>query len=470
MRLGPIQLLLPTLALLTCSVEDLPPASTYESTLIEGVPHVLQKPDFCGEACAEMFLKKLGENIDQDYVFDRSDLDPSLGRGLYTAELALSLTRIGFEVGDVWTPVGTERRLKAQFEALHDDLLAQVPSIVCMRYSSKREAPQHFRLVLGYDSDSDEVIYHEPAAANGAYSRMPREAFLDLWPLRDRRGRRVVVRIRLEQGALEYGDPSSGFSAADYAQHVIGIRPRVPTGFTVLVEKPFVVIGDGHPVEVAGYSRRVVRWTVDLIKRDFFIRSPKKIVDIWMFENTESYRRHTRALFQHTPDTPYGYYSEQHNALIINISTGGGTLVHEIIHPFIRANFPDCPAWFNEGLASLYEYPTVRRGHIHGLVNWRLPGLKQAIQSRSLPSFATLTSLGEQAFYDEDPGTNYAQSRYLCHYLQQQDLLVDFYHAFYENRHKDPTGFETLRQILGSPDMYEFQQEWEEWVLTLTQQ
>ena len=24
----------------------------------------------------------------------------------------------------------------------------------------------------------------------------------------------------------------------------------------------------------------------------------------------------------------------------MNISTGGGTLVHEIVHPFIEANFP----------------------------------------------------------------------------------------------------------------------------------
>ena len=34
----------------------------------------------------------------------------------------------------------------------------------------------------------------------------------------------------------------------------------------------------------------------------------------------------------------------------MNISTGGGTLVHEIVHPFIEANFPACPPWLNEGL------------------------------------------------------------------------------------------------------------------------
>ena len=39
----------------------------------------------------------------------------------------------------------------------------------------------------------------------------------------------------------------------------------------------------------------------------------------------------------------------------MNIATGGGTLVHEIVHPFMAANFEQCPSWFNEGLGSLYE-------------------------------------------------------------------------------------------------------------------
>ena len=37
-----------------------PPAPTYADALIKDVPHVAQKPDFCGEACVEMVLKKLG--------------------------------------------------------------------------------------------------------------------------------------------------------------------------------------------------------------------------------------------------------------------------------------------------------------------------------------------------------------------------------------------------------------------------
>src|SRR5687767_15286357 len=77
-------------------------ATIYRSVLIEGVPHVKQKPDFCGEACAEMYLTKLGKAMDQDYVFDQAGLDPLLGRGCYTRELATALRRIGFRTGDVW--------------------------------------------------------------------------------------------------------------------------------------------------------------------------------------------------------------------------------------------------------------------------------------------------------------------------------------------------------------------------------
>ena len=51
-----------------------------ESILMEDVPHVMQKEDFCGEACVEMYLKKLGYSITQDDVFNASGVDPMEAR------------------------------------------------------------------------------------------------------------------------------------------------------------------------------------------------------------------------------------------------------------------------------------------------------------------------------------------------------------------------------------------------------
>ncbi|MHC4859926.1 MAG: C39 family peptidase, partial [Planctomycetota bacterium] len=151
------------------------PEPALATVLLEGVPHVRQKPDFCGEACAAMWLGKLGEKHDQDDVFDISGLDPALGRGLHTRELAAALQRIGFETGEVWHKVAAEiGAVEALWRDLHADLVRGVPSIVCMRYDESPDTTEHFRLVLGYDAGKDEVVYHEPALDKGAYRRMDR--------------------------------------------------------------------------------------------------------------------------------------------------------------------------------------------------------------------------------------------------------------------------------------------------------
>jgi hypothetical protein len=439
-----------------------------KSVLIEGVPHIRQKTDFCGEACAAMYLNKLGEPVDQDYVFDRSGLDPALGRGVYAKELKHALETIGFDVGTVWTRIPAGGTVQSAFDALYTDLVDGIPSIVCMYAQDAPSAPQHFRLILGYDADTDEVIYHEPAEKEGAYRRMARKTFLKLWPLKWQ-SRQTIVRLRLAEDALEYGETATEFTAADHAQAVMRLRPRIPEGFTVVVEPPFVVIGNDTPQTVKEISIRTVRLAVRVLKKDFFPKDPTDIIAVWLFKNDDTYRRYTKTIFNHVPTTPYGYYDDDEKALIMNIATGGGTLIHEMVHAFMSANVPDCPTWLNEGLGSLYEGVDLQNDHLVGLLNWRLPGLQRAIVDRGLPSFKTLTSLSMHAFYNQDPGTNYAQARYLLYYLQKQGLLFDFYQRFLKQRSQDPTGFKALEQTLGNPDMNRFQKKWEQWVVALGQ-
>lgn len=262
--------------------------------------------------------------------------------------------------------------------------------------------------------------------------------------------------------------PSDPRDDAAFAAHVARVEATAPAGFTVVPEPPFVVVGDEEPSLVRGRAAGVVRWTVKMLRQDFFDRDPEEIIDIWLFRDDDSYRRNARLLFGDEPDTPYGYYSSADRALVMNISTGGGTLVHEIVHPFVRSNFPACPAWFNEGLGSLYEQSADRDGHIVGLTNWRLAGLKEAIAQGDVPAFETLTSTTEEEFYDRDPGTNYAQARYLCLYLQEKNLLVPYYREFVANHEHDPTGYRTLMRVLGVEDMGRFKNEWESWVMSLS--
>ncbi len=163
----------------------LTPATPLDSVLIAGVPHVRQKPDFCGEAAVASWAQKLGAPLTQDDVFDASGMDPARGMGVTTRELRSALSRLGFEPGQVWHKVAADRpeELDAQFQALHEDLKKNVPSVVCMHYDDSPETTEHFRLILGYDARDDSVVYEEPAADEAGYKRMSRSQFLKLWPL-----------------------------------------------------------------------------------------------------------------------------------------------------------------------------------------------------------------------------------------------------------------------------------------------
>ncbi len=270
-------------------------------------------------------------------------------------------------------------------------------------------------------------------------------------------------------------------SDADFTKHVASLKnevkkklaksdPRTRTAvFSYVIEKPFVVIGDEPEARVREHAEHTVKWAVDRLKQDFFTSDPDEILDIWLFKDAASYQKHAQLLFGDVPTTPYGYYSRQHKALIMNIETGAGTLVHEIVHPFMEANFPACPPWLNEGLGSLYEQCGEADGHIRGFTNWRLPGLQQAIKAKQVPSFERLTAMNVDAFYNEDRGVNYAQARYLCYYLQQKDLLVKFYKNFQADHKADPGGLKTLQSVLGETDMDAFKTKWENYVLRLRQ-
>jgi len=281
----------------------------------------------------------------------------------------------------------------------------------------------------------------------------------------------MVIAVALTALALLAGTaaPARGeLTDAEYRQHVTGLRRTHDlSGFTVVRAGPFVVIGNEGADRVEHRAKHTVGWAVSRLKERYFQRDPNHFIDVFLLKDRESYVRQCKRIFGREPHTPYGFYSAHRRTMLMNIATGGGTLVHEIVHPYVAANFPDCPAWFNEGLGSLYEQAAERDGRIVGLTNWRLAHLQKMIRHDKLPTFRALCSTTSHEFYEMDRGLHYAQARYLCYYLQQQGKLQGYYRSFAANVEDDPTGFRTLKDILGERDMAAFQRRWEKWVLSL---
>ena len=281
-----------------------------------------------------------------------------------------------------------------------------------------------------------------------------------------------------QKAAIPIATPSVRTSArldmtdAGFEQHVKDVQARIKdklnsSDFSIVIQRPFVVVGDEPEQAVRQHATDTVKWAVDHLKKDYFKEDPAEILDIWLFKDDSSYRKNTRLLFNSEPTTPYGYYSRTDKALVMNINTGGGTLVHELVHPFMEANFPSCPSWFNEGMGSLYEQCGEDNGHIYGYTNWRLRGLQRAINEKRVPSFETLMAMDARTFYNENRGDNYGQARYLLYYLQEKGLLRKFYAEFVAQQSQDPSGYKTLKKILGESDMKSFQRRWEQYVLGL---
>jgi len=256
-----------------------------------------------------------------------------------------------------------------------------------------------------------------------------------------------------------------------YRAALAGMRARlyragIQSGFHMVVEPPFVVAGDEAPRVVEERAASIVRWAVERLRAVYFARDPDRILEIWLFRDPASYRHHTRVLFGDEPTTPYGYFDSAQNALIMDISTGGGTLVHEIVHPFVDANFPRCPAWFNEGLGSLYEQAGERDGAIIGLLNWRLPALQRAMEQGTAPPLRQVLASDAGEFYGDPSGLYYATARYLLYYLQEKGLLHRFYASFTASYERDPTGLDTLLEMAGQ-DLRHLESDWRDFVRRL---
>jgi hypothetical protein len=166
-------------------------------------------------------------------------------------------------------------------------------------------------------------------------------------------------------------------------------------------------------------------------------------------------------------DVPhFGFFRRADHVMLMNVGTGTGTLVHEIVHALMAPDFPDVPDWFNEGLASLYEQCSLYGDTITGHENWRLPDLQDAIRKKTLRPLSE--TIQDPQFYDDQRvGINYAQARYLMFYLQEKGLLKDYYRRFRDAAKDDPSGLKTLKQVLNVEDLDAFDQRWQKWVLTL---
>lgn len=252
----------------------------------------------------------------------------------------------------------------------------------------------------------------------------------------------------------------------DYDSKISELRKQLSEDFILKSHSCFIIASNMSETETSRLIEHTIAGAEECFYNNYFENKPDELITIFLFKDDNTYRYWAKKLYGDTDLSRFGYYKPSKRVMLMNISTGGGTLVHELTHAFVRYDFPDIPSWFNEGLGSLYERCSMNNKEILGHTNWRLPELQDAINDKTYTSLDVLTSTNDDEFYGDNSSYNYAQARYLCQYLQEKNLLKKFYKTFRDNYEKDKTGKTYLEEVT-KMKLADLEYTFVEWVKTL---
>jgi len=226
---------------------------------------------------------------------------------------------------------------------------------------------------------------------------------------------------------------------------------------------PYVVIGDANPANLKVVDD-VLNVVSGLLGRTLFTNKPTSSFIVVIASDMQDFTQKLGG-----KPTSAGFYNQANRTLTIRRGTGTGTIVHEFTHALhftdMEARGQIHPSWVREGFGSLYEESDPRADHLEGLVNWRLPILKKALQTGKAFPLRALMEDSRRCF-TANVDIAYAMSRYLLFFLQSKQLLFPWYARYCDDYAADPTGIKTLEKVYGKP-LDEFEKDWIEFVQML---
>ncbi len=216
----------------------------------------------------------------------------------------------------------------------------------------------------------------------------------------------------------------------------------------------FVLVGSrGFQGGAFAASRDLTSRALNAFYNGRFQKRPREAITVFLFGDAPSYGRFCQSAIHEACISVYGFYWPSERWMVMNAGLGLGTLTHELVHPLVEADFPEAPTWLNEGIASIFEAPAFpKAGEIHGVKNWRLPRLKEALggraRAKAMPH--TLFGMSDETFRDGDEALHYGLARYFCQWLDERGKLWAFYQDYRDTHAADPSGVASFKRVVGT--------------------
>jgi hypothetical protein len=266
-----------------------------------------------------------------------------------------------------------------------------------------------------------------------------------------------------------FGEPGLGVNQAELRaacqRAAEDLLPLLNARCNILVREPYVLAGDLSEESLERIYRDTILPMSLALSTGYFDIKPHDPIIILMFSGDRMYHRHAKGFDGRENANYHGYYQRTDRRIVLNISTGNGTLAHELTHALAHCDFPNMPEWFDEGLASLHEQSQFTDDglRLEGNSNWRINFLLPAVRGNRLHSLSELMST--RTVRTEEEAVHYAHARYFCLYLQSRNLLEPFYRKFRHTAELDPTGIQALSEVLQLDSMETIERDFRSWLL-----
>jgi hypothetical protein len=270
-----------------------------------------------------------------------------------------------------------------------------------------------------------------------------------------------------EPGGAELRAPEPSALERAFGESCARLRAAFGPAGRVERRGPFAIGAPDDPDLWRRFVDGTLLGSAERLHAQLFPTRPTGPIEVYLFHGAEAYREGARALTGRAPTTPYGFYESQAKRLILDLATGGGTLVHELVHALVDADCPQLPAWINEGLGSLFEACRFEDRRLVGSSNWRLPVLRRAWEAGDWePSLAELPTLDDATFYGALSSRHYALARHAMFFLQERGALERFVASYRAQKPADASGKRALETALDGA-LEEHEEEFRRFVRTL---
>jgi tetratricopeptide (TPR) repeat protein len=160
-----------TPALFSAQIFKYQKAKPDKGHLIQTVPfEKWLKINYCGPACLAMVLNSWDETRSFSQRKIAAEIYDSGSRATYNSELVLYPRTLGFE----------SYSFQGDLQILKDLVRKDIPVIILAK-TMKHLARGHYRVVIGFDDDEDQIIFHDPLF--GGRRAMTSRRFMKAWEL-----------------------------------------------------------------------------------------------------------------------------------------------------------------------------------------------------------------------------------------------------------------------------------------------